>query len=395
MSKKDKLKKGSKAKDKKPSKPSKASLSTKEQREALRRKQDSDVASRDSSNFGCSFLDTSKYPDVKWFNPKGKKTYKLDILPYQIKTKNHPQGMKPGLLDYVLDVWVHRRIGPAKKDFICLANSFGKPCPICEEKEIQRKGGADKEDLKKFNASRRVVYNVVDTDDSESEVQLFSTSHFLFAKEMLESITVAEAETGEKIYVADLEDGKTIKFRTAEEKSKEGSYVRFKDFSIVDREDSYDEDTMEQVYPLDALLVIPTYDEVKAAFFSEVDEEEEDDEEEEEGDEDDGDDSDDDDDEEDGDEDEDGEDDDDDDEEDDEDEEEEVKPAKKGKKAPKKEIEPDDDIEEEEEEKSPKKSDSLKKKKCPHGFKFGIDTDKKKECRKCKVWEECDDENSK
>lgn len=51
--------------------------------------------------------------------------------------------------------------------------------------------------------------------------------------------------------------------------------------------------------------------------------------------------------------------------------------------------------EEEEEEKAPKskkstaKSDS--KNDCPHGYVFGVDTDKKKECGRCKAWDACED----
>jgi hypothetical protein len=54
----------------------------------------------------------------------------------------------------------------------------------------------------------------------------------------------------------------------------------------------------------------------------------------------------------------------------------------------------EDDEEEEEEEKPKRKTKKQKSKKCPDGFKFGVDTDEKDECNDCECWDECDEEKN-
>jgi len=77
------------------------------------------------------------------------------------------------------------------------------------------------------------------------------------------------------------------------------------------------------------------------------------------------------------------------------------KPSKKATKKPVKKVEveeeeeDEDEIEEEEEKpkksvkKAEKETTSSDRPKCPHGHKFGIDTDDKKECDDCKIWGKC------
>jgi flagellar biosynthesis GTPase FlhF len=383
-----------------------AKISKEERRAKLRERQEEDIKNR-SGGGGCSWLDLALCPDIKLFEPKPKKSYEIDIIPYLVgDKKKHPQGVDPGYEDWVLEVYVHRRVGPAKKDFICLEKTFGKACPICEEKEIQRKNGVEYEDYKHLVPSRRCAYWINDLKDKDSGVQLFPVSFHLFTKELLEKIAYKEQRSGEKLYIADLEEGCTITFRTSEEKSNQGSYTKFKDFDIVDREDAYDDSALDETFPLNDMLIIPTYAEVNKAFLAQGDDneeeekpikskplkkkkvkEEEPEEEEEEV--------------------------------DDEEEEEELeeKPKKKlEKKKVKKEIEVEEEMETEEEEEEddeaeeedepqedkPKgkkaiKSDSKSTKKqasdkCPHGHKYGVEIDKHKECAKCKEWDACADE---
>ena len=75
------------------------------------------------------------------------------------------------------------------------------------------------------------------------------------------------------------------------------------------------------------------------------------------------------------------------------------------KKATSKKAKDDDEEEDEDEPETTKKSTmsrttnktskSTGKNKCPYGFKFGIDTDKKKECDACNIWNDCIDEKEK
>ena len=53
----------------------------------------------------------------------------------------------------------------------------------------------------------------------------------------------------------------------------------------------------------------------------------------------------------------------------------------------------DDEDEDEDEEPKKGKKESGSATKCPHGYKFGVDTNKKQECEDCdmKVWNACSD----
>ena len=125
--------------------------------------------------------------------------------------------------------------------------------------------------IKQLVAKRRVIYNVVDltSDDDYLKIKLFETSHFEFQEELLEEAESGDYEyEGEYMAFADLEDGRSIKFRGIERTGefKTGS-PKPKGFKFVERDEPYDESILDEVYPLDAILHIPEYDEVKKGFM--------------------------------------------------------------------------------------------------------------------------------
>ena len=70
--------------------------------------------------------------EISFFSPAEGK-HRINIVPYTIKSKNHPLvkagEAEIGEKDYVLDFYTHRGVGPAEKTVLCLKNTFGKPCP--------------------------------------------------------------------------------------------------------------------------------------------------------------------------------------------------------------------------------------------------------------------------
>ena len=85
-----------------------------------------------------SAMDWKKIDDVKFFKPKEGKNI-IDIVPYIIKTKNDPLvktgDAKVGDQSYMLDLFIHTNIGPTQAQIICLKETYGKPCPICEQRQ--------------------------------------------------------------------------------------------------------------------------------------------------------------------------------------------------------------------------------------------------------------------
>jgi hypothetical protein len=318
---------------------------------------------KDYGEFGKRIL---KVPEDTEFYVPEKGHNKIEILPYEVATKNHPK-LDKGDLDYVLDVWVHKGIGPSEDNYVCLKKTFGKPCPVCEELALLKKSDdVDDEDLDALKPKRRVIYNLFDHNDEK--VKVFEVSHFLFEKELLEEALV---DSEEVTVFADPEEGSTIKFRAKEEEFGGRKYFKYKSFQFLERDEPIDDDVLEEAIALDSILIVPTYDEVKAALEGRVEDDDEDDEDEED------------------------------------DAPKRTKTNKKSKRKIREEVDEDDDEEEEDEEEeetvrkkkkrkteddeeSKKKKSSKKKANgCPHGYCFGKDNDEYDECIKCKKWEEC------
>ena len=327
--------------------------------------------SKDSDNGGkVGVMDWKKIDrEISFFSPVEGRN-RINIIPYEIKTKNHPlvkRGeFEVGDLDYVMDFFVHRNVGPSESSVVCLKNTFGKPCPICEQSALLRKQGKEQE-ANELKASRRVIYNVQDLKEPD-KVKVFETSHYLFEKELIDE---SRDEEGGFVDFADPTDGKEIKFRCQEVQKGAMKFKEYKSFSFEDRDEEIDDDLLEQAISFDEVIRVPTYEEVEKILYGSEDEDEEEEPKKKKV------------------------------VEDDSDDEDEIElPKKKAKKVveedddeeeveespkKKKSFEDLDDVEDEEEEK-PKKSSGGK---CPFGHKFGVDCDEYNDCDNCDKWDSC------
>ena len=361
-------------------------------------------ASRDSgSGSKGGVINYRKYDgEIKFFSPAEGK-HRINIIPYVIKTKNHPLvksgEAEIGEKDYVLDYYSHRGVGPAEKTVLCLKNTYGKPCPICEQAAALRKAGKEKE-AAALKPSRRVVYNIEDLKEP-GVLKVFEASHYLFEKELIEE--ARDDDEGGFIDFADEEEGKEIKFRASKVTKNGMEFTEFKSFGFEDRDEELDEKLLDSAVSFDELLEVPTYEEVEKILYGDDDDSE---------------------DKEDEDEDEDEEkpakksskkvveEDEDDQEEDKNDQEEDDEPPVKKSSKKSKKIEDDDDSEddedepatkskkskseddEDEDEEKPAKKSSKKScdgdcPECPFGHKFGTDCDESDDCDDCELWNKC------
>ncbi|MCP4648726.1 MAG: hypothetical protein GY853_01420 [PVC group bacterium] len=205
---------------------------------------------------------------------------RIDILPYRVKTKNHPQQVPAGKEDYILDIWVHKNVGPSEERVLCLDKTFGGnkgKCPICEElNELEKDPDADKEMIKKHQAKHRCYYNIINLDapESEAKVQLFEESYFLFENTLIKEAGSSKKGDGVLIFY-DREIGKTVEMRTIQVNNQFGKFFKYERVDFLDRE-PYKEDVLDHTYSLDELLIVPTYEEVRNLYYGtqEVEEEE-------------------------------------------------------------------------------------------------------------------------
>jgi len=329
--------------------------------------------------------------EVQFYQPSVGKNA-INIIPFEIKSKNHPlvkQGqMEIGDLDYCLDIFVHRNVGPSESSVICLKKTYGKACPICEEAEKMKKSGKEKEAVS-LTARRRVFYNIEDLR-KPGKLQVFEVSHYLFEKELVDE--ARNDEDGEDNFVdfADPETGSVVRFRCTKESKGGYEFNEFKSFSFTERDDPIDDDLLSTAISFDEYLNIPNYEQIQAILFG-ADEDDDDDEEkprkkhpvkksskdtdEDEDEEED------------------------DDEADDEEEEPVKKSVKKSSVTKKKTVDDDEDEENEEDEdddeeppakkKPPVKGKSNGKGDCPHGHTYGKDADEHEECEDCEKWAKC------
>lgn len=326
---------------------------------SLRERYDRSYSTKDdgansSSNQIFDFSKVEIKEDL-FFTTKDIQWYRINIVPFEIKTKKHPDvvsgSAKIGQYEYVLDFWSHRAVGPGKVDVVCPAKTYNKKCPICEESEAMKSKG-DMDAHNALKARRRVCYNIQDLKNKDIDhLQLFMASHFLFEKPLIAD--AYNTEDGDRIEFSHPEYGTSISFRT----EKGQNWIEFAGFKFSER-DPIPEDLVDSAISLDEILIVKTYDELSELLYGAdlADDEEESEEEEEYVEED----------EYDGIEDE--------DEEEDEEEEEEEPPKPKRKRKSSKAT--------------PKKTPK-KKNKCPHGHKFGVDVDEFDECEDCEFWEKC------
>ena len=332
-------------------------------------------ATKDSGSNNSIFQWVKADNEVRFFKPKEGRNM-INIIPYEIKSKKHPlvrQGsMKVGNIDYVMDVWIHRSIGPSQADVVCLRRNYNRACPICEAMD-EAKAAGNKDELNALKPRRRVFYNVVNVNESDGEIMVFETSHFNFEKELIEEAR-EQSDDQNMVDFAGIDNGCVIEFRGSKAKFEGFEFMEFKSFRFKERGkgQAVAEEDIESAVSFDAIMTVLSYDQIKKVLYGDGEGEEEEDNTPKETNLDDLPD-------ENEDEDEDPPFDDDKEEEDDEEvEEPEEKPKKSGKKGS---ASPAKD--------RGKSKDKAENGECPNGHTFGEDNDEHKDCADCPCWEEC------
>jgi len=338
--------------------------SIRDMKEGLRRRVEESYKNRGSFRRGIFREDL---PEGVLFWKCGEGEHLIDVVPY-IAGPNDPLT-KEGDPTYVLELRVHQGVGPAEgQDFVCLAENYGKPCPICEHRRQLRAEGADDEVWKALYPKRRAVYNVICYDSAEEEdkgIQVWEVAWWFAERlfvELAKGPSVGSHRRGGKevgfVPFADPDEGKSIAFTRQGSGARNTQYLGHR---FVERDYEIPDELLEAAWVLDELIYIPTYEEVYDAYWGEGSAPEEEPgelEEEQEliGEE-----------------------------EPEEEEPAEEKPRRvRGRKISK----PEPEVEEEQDQ-EPENSDEEE---CPGGGVFGVDTDELEHCEECEVWEQCVEE---
>lgn len=194
----------------------------------------------------------------------------IDVIPY---TAGENDPIEPGSESYVLEFFVHSNVGQQEGGMIiCLAETFKKPCPICEERRRLIKIGSDEQRIKELTPSRypRSIYNIVCYDSREEEekgVQVWHTSNYLLQQYLL-ALAKKPTRSGQKsvdpfIAFMDVEEGKSIAFKR-EGKKESTKYIGIR---FEDRNYTIPDDIAGAANVLDELISWPTYEEAYQEFW--------------------------------------------------------------------------------------------------------------------------------
>jgi hypothetical protein len=213
----------------------------------------------------------NKDDKTKFFEPR-EGVNKINVVPFIIKSKLNPM-VKAGKvkledepLDFMLDVWVHRNVGPdGNADVLCPKRNYGKACPLCDE--YKKKGDISKEEAEPFKAKRRVILNVQALIKGEwTNLQIFDVSHWLFMKELLDEATAC-TDGGDVVPFADIDKGKIVKFRAVPEKYGKAEYFSFKSFAFQERDEELDEDILNKTLSFDEGLILLSPEEIEKIMY--------------------------------------------------------------------------------------------------------------------------------
>lgn len=213
---------------------------------------------------GRSIIDQTL--DIQVIDLTGKGSHSIDIIPY-IAGKHDEE---PGEPAYTFEYFYHRNIGPNNAWVICLAETFGLPCPICEDR--QRKRERDEEGWKDLWPKRRNLYNIICYDRGEGDkgIQVLDISWHYLEKHLAKRSDKKDRRTGKSRTInfssPKKKEGKTITFEIEPPKGKE-DYAEYLAHDFEDRDYDISKRILKDAYILDEIIVIPTYEDVEEIYY--------------------------------------------------------------------------------------------------------------------------------
>ncbi len=237
-----------------------------EKKQEIRYSNAKEVADKQASGFELSSITLPKGIDLFAFKREG--LYKLNVIPFKVKPGN--PMCDEGLLHYERTYWAHAKIGPNNKSYCCLAKTFGKKCPVCEDLIKREKSGESKEDLDVNKAKKRQLFQLEDLQDKEKGFQVYEGPYYNGLGELIDAkIDMTEDDDAYRRF-HHLEGGLTL-FVTAKQDTFRGrTFFKPVNIEMKPRKD-LSEDVLALSICLDDLPKELSYNELKK-FYDQVDE---------------------------------------------------------------------------------------------------------------------------
>lgn len=199
--------------------------------------------------------------NVKRFWFKEEKTYKLDILPYEVKKGKETLGGNPncgeGCYTYERTFYVHSGIGPNNESHCCLAKTFGKECPIC-------KSGRDDKPKK-----RQLILL---KEKGDNDWKVYEGPHYTGLGSAIDNkVDAIEEENDPRRRFYSPWGGYTLHVKVTKQGWKNehtgagGSKLNPTNIEMYERAD-FPDDIIDEAPDLDSMLVELSYDKLKALY---------------------------------------------------------------------------------------------------------------------------------
>lgn len=238
-----------------------------------RRKVDRSAMARKAQGGGGAWFKQG----VKTWEPEEKGEYALDFIPYIVTRKDHPDHVSPGTPWSLCEFRVHHGVGPNNLSRVCPL-SVGKRCPIHEDADRLESKKVKSEKLKEKNEKLAkelrgqgfVGFNIIDPEGSD-EARVFAVSYGKFYGAEA-GLRYEINEDPDNAGFFDWEEGKTVNATFKEKKFRGNKYFQCIKIEFEDRDDLDQEEWEEKAYPLDEILNVVPYDQLKAEYLGEEEE---------------------------------------------------------------------------------------------------------------------------
>jgi len=217
--------------------------------------------------------DWFKLPDgVGRWTPEKAGRFSIDVLPYEVSSKHHPDDVEKECLWYKLPFQVHHGVGASNASLVC-PQSVGKPCPECEERDRLYKEDSDSNEdiLRTLKPQKFVAYNIVSQEDKD-RVDLLILSRGKLASPLEDELKDPDNE--EHLAFFDVNDsGRTLRVRFTEESFEGKKFLKATKIDFRARDEMDEDAVLSKTVVLEDALIVPDYDDFKKIFFQEDDEE--------------------------------------------------------------------------------------------------------------------------
>ena len=219
------------------------------------------VERKDEGRF-ASIYNKSKIPSGIQFWAIGNNQHLIDIVPFESGPTIPNPNVNEGDIEWVVDLWRHRNIGPRELAFVCPARTWNEPCPICEDISANN---YDDDKVEKIKAKRMCNYLVWVHDSPKEEkegLKILELAYFFLQKHVDE--LAVSPRGGGILQFTDIDEGKSVAFTKSGAGSQNWSFIGHQ---FVDRTEPIPDWICDQSFSLDSVINMrPSYEEVHKAY---------------------------------------------------------------------------------------------------------------------------------